>query len=378
MKIFWLTENYPPQRGGMAVSCERIVRSLRETGVEIDTAHFSTRYLHRKSEQKLNGKHFSCPVEEDISHAINRLWNSVENENYTHIVSYGGLISMTASPVFARWMNIPLITLIRGNDFDAGIFSLKRADIVHRALENSAAICAVSRDKVKKISALYPHKKVVLTANGISLKDWEFSPEDMRAAENFRAANLQPGQKVLGLFGQLKRKKGGLFFLENLLYSDFAEKFYLLLVGEIDKETDDFLQAKQSQIAFRQLPFLDRYELLPHYAACDFVVIPSFYDGMPNVLLESAALGIPSISSNTGGMRDILTDGETSILFETSSDGSCRGAIEKAYSLAQGDYKNMQTNCIKLAEKFSPQAEAQNYLQIFNETADKKGIYAQS
>ena len=52
--LLWLTENYPPQRGGMAVSCDRIVRSLREAGVIIEVAHFSSRYLRWKTEQKIN------------------------------------------------------------------------------------------------------------------------------------------------------------------------------------------------------------------------------------------------------------------------------------------------------------------------------------
>ena len=376
MRILWITENYPPQRGGMAVSCDRIIRSLRELGTEIDVAHFSTRYLRWKIEQKVNGRQFLCPVREDLSHAVNRLWSLIENEEYTHIVNLGGLISMTASPVFAEWMKIPLVTLIRGNDFDTGIFSLKRADILRRALETSAVICAVSRDKVKKISAIYPHKKVVWTPNGISLDDWEFSGEDRNSANKFRSENVQPDQKVLGLFGQLKRKKGGLFFLENLLRSGFVVKFYLLLVGEIDDETNNFLQTHRQSIGFTHLPFLDRYELLPHYAACDFVVIPSFYDGMPNVLLESAALGIPCIASDTGGMRDVLENELNAILFKTGDDGSCRKAIERAFKLNE-HYKNFQRECIKIAEKFSPQKEAQNYLEVFNETISKRGFYAQ-
>ena len=53
--------------------------------------------------------------------------------------------------------------------------------------------------------------------------------------------HLQENKKVLGLFGQLKRKKGGLFFLENLLRSGFADKFHLLFVGDIETEMHEWL-----------------------------------------------------------------------------------------------------------------------------------------
>jgi glycogen synthase len=164
-RVLWLTENYPPQRGGMAVSCDRIVRSLREMNVEIDVAHFSARYQHWKTEQKLNGHQYSCPIREDISHALNRFWNLIENEKYTHVAIFGGLIPMMAGSVFAPWLKAPLITLIRGNDFDAGIFSLKRGDILRDTLKNSASVCAVSCDGRRTESVLMIGNFLKLTKN---------------------------------------------------------------------------------------------------------------------------------------------------------------------------------------------------------------------
>lgn len=361
----------------MAVSCDRIVRSLRETGVEIDVAHFSARYLHWKTEQKIGGRQFSCPVREDVSHALNRFWSLIENEKYTHIVAFGGLLPMTAAPVYAAWLKSPLITLIRGNDFDAGIFSLKRGDILRECLKNSAFVCAVSRDKLQKTSALFPQIKVAWTPNGIDLNDWEFSEFDKKEAQNWREENVRENRRVLGFFGHLKRKKGGLFFLENLLRSGCAHNFHLLLVGDADEEMLEWLENHKEQVHFTILPFLDRFELLPFYAACDFVVIPSFYDGMPNVLLEAAALGIPALASNTGGMRDVLENNANAVLFETGDEYSCRKAIEKVSNLLENEFQKLRDNCCKLAQTYSHQAEAARYLQIFQETLNKRSFYAE-
>ncbi len=376
-RILWLTENYPSQRGGMAVSCDRIVRSLRENGLQIDVAHFSRRYLKWKTIQKINGQHFNCPVREDISDAMNRLWILIEREKYSHIAAFGGLLPMIASPVFAKWLKIPLVTMIRGNDFDAGIFSIKRGDILRECLRESTAVCAVSQDKVEKISLLFPETKTVWTPNGIDLNDWEFSTEDKKTAERWRGENVLENKKVLGFFGQLKRKKGGLFFLENLRRSGFAEKFHLLFIGDIETEMHEWLNEYKEIISFTNLEFLDRFELLPFYAACDFVVIPSFYDGMPNVLLESAALGVPSISSNTGGMRDILENGKTAILFDSGDDFQCRKAIEKAATIGENKFQILKKNCIELAKNFNHQTEADNYLKVFAETSKQRSFYAE-
>ncbi|MEZ5429458.1 MAG: glycosyltransferase [Pyrinomonadaceae bacterium] len=381
MRILWLTENYPPQRGGMAVSCDRIVRSLRSEDVTVDVAHFSRRYLKWKTVQKIGGRHFNCPVREDISDAMNRLWNLIEREHagvpYAHVAVFGGLLPMLAGPVFARWLKAPLTTLIRGNDFDAGIFSPKRGDTLRDVLRESASVCAVSRDKVEKISLLYPETRVVWTPNGIDLSDWEFSGEDERLAENWRDENGAGGKKVLGLFGQLKRKKGGLFFLENLLRSGYADRFHLLFIGDIEPEMRVWLDENGELVSFTCLEFLDRFELLPFYAACDFLVIPSFYDGMPNVLLEAAALRIPALASQTGGMRDALEDGKNAMLFAPGDEHDCRRAIERAALIEEKEFQTLKDNCRDLARRFDHRAEAEIYLDVFAEISNERSFYAE-
>lgn len=378
-KILWLTENYPPQRGGMSVSCDRIVRQLRQQNIEIDVAHFSPRHLRWKTEKKINGHQFACPVRADISHTLNRFWSLIENKTYTHLVAFGGLLPLISAPVYSKWLTAPLITMIRGNDFDTGVFSPKRGDILRNALENSASICAVSKDKVKKISAIYPAQKVHWTPNGVDLKDWEFSAEDRVLAGVWRSENNVGEKKVLGLFGQLKRKKGSLFFLENLLRSGCADKFHILFVGDMEDETREWLGQNTEKISFSHSPFLDRYELLPFYAVCDFIAIPSFYDGMPNVLLESAALGIPVIASNVDGMKDVLSDGENSILFKAGDDFACRRAIQKAANFEAEEIQILRENIFKVTKNFSPEKESERYLEIFRSTINsvKKGaVYA--
>lgn len=369
IRILWLTENYPPQRGGMAVSCDRIVRSLRGPDLVIDLVHFSSRAAEVRTESRAHGLEITCPIADDSEHALNRLWLLLESDRprnrYTHVVAFGGVLPMLGGPVFAAWLGAPLITLIRGNDFDAGIFSLKRADVLRSAFSSSRFVGAVSRDKVWKISALFPSINVGWTPNGIDLSEWELHASDHLQAAVWRKAHVEDGRLVIGLFGQLKRKKGGTFFLDALLRSGRAGRFHLLLIGDTDAELNAWLEAHRGDAAFTLLPFLDRFELLPHYAACDFVAIPSFYDGMPNVLLESAALGVPAIAANTGGMRDLLVDGENSVLFQPGDSVDCVLAIERAAALDPNARQRLGNNGRKrVVENFQHRREAERYLEV--------------
>jgi glycosyltransferase involved in cell wall biosynthesis len=363
MRPLWLTENYPPDRGGMAQSCDRIVHALQERGIAIDVAHVSRRYSDWRVETKAGGKQICCPADEDPAHTLNRLWSMVKSETPTHVVAFGGTLPLLAGPPFAAWLGCPLITLLRGNDFDAAIFSPKKSDVLRNALLASTAICTVTKDHADRIGAMV-HALPRWIPNGVDAADWQLMPHDREEGARWRAANVAPGRRLLGIFGQLKRKKGVQWFLQTLERSGHASRFHVLLAGDVEE-----LPASDA-IATTVLPFRDRYELLPLFAACDAVVVPSFYDGLPNVVLEAAALGVPLVASNAGGIADVLTGGQNAIVFEAGDEHDCRRAIFEAASIPDEALRQLGARARDLViEEFSADREAQQYVDLLFETA---------
>jgi glycogen(starch) synthase len=369
-RALWLTETFPPSRGGMAESCDRIVRGLRRRGVTVDVLHFTPAPRGRPwtIERQAGGLYLDCPLEGDPAHALNRAWSTLQPHlgGVTHVVAFGGSRPISAAPVFAAWLGVPLITLIRGNDFDAAVFSTRRRPVLAEALERSALVCAVSQDKVEKIAALHPDANVRWIPNGISASDWELAPSDLARARAFRERAGE--RRVLGLIGQLKAKKGGVFLLEALLRSGVADAFELVLAGWMEPELQEWLAAHELSVT--TLPFLDRYELLPWYAACDWIAIPSFYDGLPNVLVEAAALGVPMIASRAGGMADVLVDGETALMFEPGDEARCAWALQRAARLPEPERLAMSQACRELARtELDGELEISRYVEALAQTA---------
>ncbi len=351
LRPLWLTETYPPDRGGMAQSCDRIVHALRARGVEIDVAHVSRRYDQWRVETKSGGRQICCPADDDPAHTLNRLWNVLRRgETPTHVVAFGGTLPLLAGPAYAAWLQVPLVTLIRGNDFDAAVFSPKKSDVLRHALRSSAVVCTVTRDHAARIAALEPGVEPVWIPNGIDVDAWQLLPHDLSEAERYRV----PGRRVLGMFGQLKQKKGVQFFLDALQQSGLADRFHLLLVGDVDPS-----------LGIEALPFRDRLDLLPLYAACDMVVVPSFYDGLPNVVLEAAALGIPLLASDAGGMADLLVDGENAIRFDAGDAHDCRRAIMTAAAMDDDALRALGARARSaVVEHFNHEKEAQRYVEV--------------
>ena len=371
LRALWLTETYPPSRGGMAQSCDRIVRGLRRAGVLVDVLHFvptARGFRPWVLEEQAAGRYLSCPVEDDPAHALNRAWSTLQARpvTYTHVVAFGGSRPIMAGPVLAAWLGVPLITCIRGNDFDAAVFSTRRRPILDDALGRSALVIANSRSKIDRIAAMHPRTRVTWIANGIEA-EWALAPSDRAHAAAWRASH---DRLTLGLFGQLKAKKGGVFLLDALTRSGVADRFHLLLAGWMAPDMEAWL-AEHDELEHTALPFLDRYELLPWYAACDFLAIPSFYDGLPNVLVEAAALGVPMIASRVDGMADVLVDGETAFLFDPGDEPRAAWALQRAAHLDAAGRERMADACRELARTtLDGDREIAHYIEALTQTAD--------
>lgn len=388
--VLLLTENYPPDRGGMAESCDRIVRSLRARGVVVDVAHFDRRTTAAAFRSTTNGSHLRWPVDGNAAHAINCLWNRLRQnkdiEGITHVIAFGGALPIAAAPMIAALMRRPLITLLRGSEFDAGLFDARRRPLLDDALRRSAAICAVTGEQEEKVLALHEGSNVYRIGNGIDFDHWQPSNGDRERARALRetlvaarvadtaldSGAVRHGEppaalRVVGLFGDFKAKKGVPFFLE-VARRGFHDRFHFLLAGETHDELRAYLEAHQDLIVTR-LPSRDRYDLMPLYLACDFVAIPSHYDGFPNVLIESAALGIACLASAVGGARDILRDGVNAIVFAPGDEHDCRRAIAQAARLDDMAIQALGTAAkATVRQHCRSDHEANEYLRVLDET----------
>jgi glycosyltransferase involved in cell wall biosynthesis len=365
MRLLVLTETYPPDRGGMSESCDRILRGLAREGVALDVVHFDRRASRFEKRVTSSGSLLRVPPEADASHLLNLLWNELDRDaatpSMTHVVAFGGNLPLLAAPVFAAWMDKPLVTLIRGNELDAGVFDPRRRATLDDALRRSAAVCTVTTSHAEKIAALHDGVAAQVIANGIDFDLWESTPADViRAATIAEEAN---GKRILGLFGHLKNKKGLPFFVDALVHSGVAEQFHLLLCGEVESPVEG--------VSHTIVPVMDRYALIPFYLASGLVVVPSHYDGFPNVLIEAMALARPLLASTAGGMRDVLTDGADAFLFAPGDAHACRDAIRRAARASVEELRRMGAAAESVARRrCDARMETSRYLELLRHTQE--------
>ena len=90
---------------------------------------------------------------------------------------------------------------------------------------------------------------------------------------------------------------------------------------------DSFDAAVRDQLDV--VPFVSRSEMPALYARHDLFVFPSLFEGLPIVLLEAMASGMPVVTTETCGMKDVIEDELNGLLIKPAHTGELVAAVER-------------------------------------------------
>lgn len=104
-------------------------------------------------------------------------------------------------------------------------------------------------------------------------------------------------------------------------------------------------------------------DVRPHIAEADFVVLPSYREGLSRVLVEAGALGRPAIATDVPGCRDIVTDGFNGFLCQPRDPASLAQAMERAMQIDDETWEAMSRAARqRVVSNFSSQRVIDLYL----------------
>ncbi len=108
-------------------------------------------------------------------------------------------------------------------------------------------------------------------------------------------------------------------------------------------------------------------ELPRYYAGCDVFVLPSVREGMGLVLAEAILCGAPVIAANSGGVTDIVRDGETGLLFPERDPRALAEAIQKLLDDRALAERLAQNGRAWVCDHFTPERVAGEFARIYQE-----------
>ena len=150
------------------------------------------------------------------------------------------------------------------------------------------------------------------SSNGVDVVRFSPGPSDMRDR-----LGLPGDAPVVGFVGRLTRDKGLpelIEAFESILKQQ--PEAHLLLVGWFDAAEDALGPALRNRILDHPRIHCTGFvaDTAPYYRAMDMMVLPTWREGFPTVVLEAAATGIPVITTLSTGSRDSVVPEVTGLL----------------------------------------------------------------
>lgn len=210
-----------------------------------------------------------------------------------------------AAVIAAQLLGAPCVVKLHGSDINVIAKLPGPRRLLSWALPRAARIVAVSKPLADEAVALgAPRDRVRLVMNGV---DGElFKPHDRAAARQALGLSGAQQHAPLALYvGNLKPEKGVLELARA--WPSVVSRLpnaQLAIVGGGPLRDEVAAHAGRNV----QLVGPQPLELVPRWmAACDVLVLPSHFEGTPNVVLEALASGRRVVASHVGGVPDLIT-----------------------------------------------------------------------
>lgn len=102
-----------------------------------------------------------------------------------------------------------------------------------------------------------------------------------------------------------------------------------------------------------------------YYAVSDLYVQTSFREAMPLSVLEAMAAGLPVVSTNVGGLADVVQD--NGILVPAGDDEALYQAVMKVYEANKEQFEGMSQASLRIVQGYSSESMARAYEEIYSE-----------
>lgn len=237
----------------------------------------------------------------------------------------------------ARRRRLPALLWIRGDliaDLNHRIAGIRRtaalavARTVIRAIPNGTPVVSIGRDDYPFLSRMGP----VHVAYSSKFGAEDFSPGP-------RPQSILRSNPRLLYVGRVAPEKGVEVLLEafRLLRSRHSDSAPILTLVGSDFYTGSYGAAFSARLQNSDLvgavemaghvPYGNR--LFEFYDTHDLLVLPSFTEGFPQVLLEAMARGLPVVATRVGGVPRVVRDGENGLIVPPGDPRTLSAAIHR-------------------------------------------------
>jgi glycogen(starch) synthase len=257
--------------------------------------------------------------------------NDLKNINVIH--AHDWLVAHAAASLKHAY-RIPLVATIHATEYGRhqGHLPGPMNKLIHQiewwlTFESVRTICC-SQYMMEQISSIFdlPPDKVDVIPNGI---DSESFKRDV-SVDLYRKQYVKPGDKLVFFVGRLVYEKGVQTVIEamTLILNKIPNVTFVVAgSGPHMNQLKSLVDVFNLEDKVKFTGHIDTDMLSAFYKSADLTVVPSLYEPFGMVVLESMAMGTPTIVADTGGLSEIVVHEETGLKFEPGNPESLADAM---------------------------------------------------
>ncbi|MDO4515042.1 MAG: glycosyltransferase family 4 protein [Lachnospiraceae bacterium] len=317
MHLLVVSHEFPPIGGGGANACYFLTTEFVKQGHSVTVVTAS--YQNLPTEESINGvrilrvkakreKKETSTFAEMLSYlisAFSKVKALVREETYDHCVVFFGIPSGPLGWYLKKRYQIPYTIRLGGGDIPG---AQKRFAIIYKILSpmirsiwrNADHLIANSeglREKAYGYEKRYP---IGIISNGV---DGDFFCADTKREHESDCCRL--------LFvSRLIEGKGLQYVIPHMekINRESGKYVQLTIVGDgpYREELQRLVEQNNVEKFVEFVGMKTKEELLPYYQQADLFILPSLSEGMPNVVLEAMATGLPIVMTPCGGSKEMI------------------------------------------------------------------------
>ena len=257
---------------------------------------------------------------------------------------------------------IPVITTLHGTDITLVGRDKTYAPVVAFSINQSDAITAVSQNLKDETFKLFPiEKPIEVIHNFVDVERFTRKPLDA-----FRKVIAPNGEKILlhaSNFRRIKRVQDVVQIFNNV---NKVIPSKLLFVGDGPERATAEELSRQLGIC-NEISFVGKQDQMEDILAiADLFLLTSEYESFGLAALEAMAAGVPVVSSNAGGLGEIMVDGKTGYMANVGDvDAMSRFALDILTD--ESTLQRFKENAAEYARKF----DIHNIIPLYEDLYDK-------
>jgi glycosyltransferase involved in cell wall biosynthesis len=222
-------------------------------------------------------------------------------------------------------------------------------------IKRTGGVVAISRYTEDLVKDLAP--RTWLLPNAVDRRFFEITPEPQAVPRILFVGSIDERKNPLGL----------LRACEPMLR---AGECTLTFAGQSNPSSpyvQEFLKSAAA-IPGVELPgFIGRNELGAQFGRSSLLVLPTFEDNCPMVVLEAMAAGLPVAASRVGGVPDLITHELDGLMFDPHHRDEMKSGLERLVKESETRARLSAAGRVTAQERFHPKVIAAEHLKIYRE-----------